>query len=240
MMTRLALLTAVLVGGCAPAAQVATAPAPTQPTALHWARSAAEHRAIYLQTFRAASDRLREVAAGRTAGTWGVILDADETVLDNSEYQRRLAQRGAAFDSETWNAWVREMAADTLPGAGAFIRLAQELGGRVVIVTNRAAIVCDETRRNIERLGLQVDGVLCQAQGESGKNGRFDAVAHGTSAAGLPPLDVVLFVGDNIQDFPGGAQAWRAAPAALLDRFGRDWFMVPNAMYGSWERNPHR
>jgi 5'-nucleotidase (lipoprotein e(P4) family) len=231
----------VLVAACAsappaaPAPQApAEAPAPTAtdaiPRDVHWVRSAAEHRALFLQTYRAATDRVRVLAAGRAGGSWAVIMDADETVLDNSEYQRRIARRGELFDPATWNDWVREQVADSLPGAGAFIRAVRELGGRVAIVTNRDEVVCDETRANLDGLAIRVDVVLCQAPGESGKSARFEAVQRGTTPAGLPPLDVVMFVGDNIHDFPG----------ADLARFGDTWFVLPNPMYGSWERNPPR
>lgn len=210
------------------------------PRDVHWVRSAAEFRAIFVQTYRAATDRLRELVAGRPTGSWAVIMDADETILDNSEYQRRIGLRGESFDIATWNEWVREQAADSLPGAAAFIRAVSELGGRVAIVTNRDEIVCDETRANLQRLAMTVDVVLCQVPGESGKAGRFDAVRRGTTPAGLPPLDVVMFVGDNIHDFPGATQQLRDAAPAAFAAFGDTWFVLPNPMYGSWERNPLR
>lgn len=236
------LMAAFTASGCATAP--AATPAPAAPAAVKndvlWARTAAEHRALYIQTYRLATERVRELAAGRERGAWAVILDADETVLDNSEYQRRLMERGERFDVTTWNAWVREVAADSLPGAAGFIRTVRELGGRVAIVTNRDAEVCDPTRRNLLGLGIIVDVVLCQAPGEQGKIGRFTAVQRGTTGAGLPPLEVIAYVGDNIHDFPAQTQALRAAAPSALDNFGRTWFIVPNPMYGSWERNTLR
>jgi acid phosphatase len=215
-------------------------PAGAPTNGVHWARTAAEHRGIFLQTYRAAADRVRELGVERPRWSWAVILDADETVLDNSEYQRRLAERRARFDVNTWNDWVREAAADSLPGAAGFIRTVRELGGRVAIVTNRDEEVCDETRSNLQRLAIAVDVVLCQAPGESGKNGRFRSVREGTTGTALPPLDVIVYVGDNIQDFPEQTQQLRNALPAAYDNFGRTWFLLPNPMYGSWERNPPR
>ena len=59
-------------------------------------------------------------------------------------------------------------------------------------------------------------------------------------SAALPqaprPLTVVAWVGDNILDFPGMSQAARQDPA-MLAPFGSRWFILPNPMYGSWERN---
>jgi 5'-nucleotidase (lipoprotein e(P4) family) len=239
----LPLLAAVVFAGCAttaPVAPVAAPPAAVLKNDVHWVRTAAEHRAVFVQTYRMATARLRELAAGRQPGSWAVILDADETVLDNSEYQRRIMERGERYDVRTWNAWVREAAADSLPGAAAFIRTVRELGGRVAIVTNRDEEVCEPTRRNLQGLSIVVDVVLCQAPGESGKNGRFTAVQQGTAPSTLPALDVVMWVGDNIQDFPGQTQQLRGAAPAAFDAFGRSWFLVPNPMYGSWERNAPR
>jgi 5'-nucleotidase (lipoprotein e(P4) family) len=232
-------LALALLAGCAtmPPAAVATAPLKND---VHWARTAAEHRGVFLQTYRVATDRARELAAGRAPGTWAVILDADETVLDNSEYQRRLMLRGERFASDTWNDWVREAAADSLPGAAGFIRAVRELGGRVAIVTNRDEPVCEPTRRNLDSLGITVDVVLCQAAGEEGKIARFTAVQRGTTNVALPPLDVLMYVGDNIHDFPGQSQQLRGAQPSAYDNFGRNWFLLPNPMYGSWERNPPR
>ena len=183
-----------------------------------------------------AGERLPALAAGRAAGTWAVILDADETVLDNSEYQRRRALLDSGYTSASWDAWVRERAATAVPGALDFLRRVRAAGGRVAIVTNRAEATCDATRENLRALGAESDVVLCQAPGEGDKNPRFRRVETG-DRTGLPALAVVAWVGDNIQDFPGLAQTARDAPAALAD-FGRRFFILPNPMYGSWERNP--
>ncbi|HUE88279.1 MAG TPA: HAD family acid phosphatase [Vicinamibacterales bacterium] len=228
---------------CAPTAQRAV-PAPpvaeraTLPGAIRWVRASAEHRALFLQVFDAASDRVRELAAKRERGAWAVILDADETVLDNSEYQRRRASQGLGFTPETWDAWVREEKATALPGAAAFLMIVHELGGRIAIVTNRDDYVCDETRRNMKALELAHDVVLCRVKGVSDKNPRFEAVQRGTAAPGMGPLEVVVWVGDNIQDFPALTQEVRSRNAEAFSAFGRSYFMLPNPMYGSWERLP--
>jgi 5'-nucleotidase (lipoprotein e(P4) family) len=236
-------LLVVFAAGCAPAAQRSVPPPPVAeravlPEAIRWVRASAEHRALFLQVFAAASDRVREVAATRGRGTWAVILDADETILDNSEYQRRRAAQGLGFTADTWDAWVREEKAGALPGAAAFLTLVRELGGRIAIVTNRDDVVCDETRRNMQALALVSDVVLCRVKGMSDKNPRFEAVQRGTAAAGMGPLDVVAWVGDNIQDFPQLTQDVRRRDAETLSAFGRAYFMLPNPMYGSWERLP--
>jgi len=232
----------VVLTGCARAPSPATAPPPAAATpslGLHWVRNAAEYRAIAIEVYRAATTAVEFASRDLPSGRWGVILDADETVLDNSEYQRRLGAAHARFSDSTWTIWVREQAAGAIPGAVAFAARVRALGGRVAIVTNRAEKVCPETRANLATIGVEADIVLCQPPGQSDKNPRFARVQDGTALAGVPPLEVVAWVGDNIQDFPGLSQTVRDDPAAFAP-FGHRFFVLPNPLYGSWERNPPR
>jgi 5'-nucleotidase (lipoprotein e(P4) family) len=212
--------------------------APPMPGAIVWSRASAEHKALFLQTYHAAEAELEQRARALQRGTWAVILDADETVLDNSVYQQERAQLGLPYTSESWNAWVRRIAATALPGAASFTKRVHDLGGRVVIVTNRDAAVCPETRENLRRVEISADLVLCAPPGQSDKNIRFRAVEAGTSTASVPALQVVMYVGDNIQDFPNLGQNTRFADDSAFTEFGRRYFLLPNPMYGSWERNP--
>lgn len=244
----LALLT--VAAACAPAAapptrtpSPAAAPEPvdlaSEHLEIHWVRSSAEYRAITLQTYRAAADRVRELEAGLEDGSWAVIMDADETILDNSEFQRRIAERGEVYTEEAWDAWAREEAATAVPGAAGFVALVRELGGHVAVVTNRHQGICPETRDNLQALRLRVSAVLCQT-GTSQKEERFRMVQEGRTGEGLPPLDVIMWVGDNIGDFPDLEQDLRDAPEPALAEFGRRYFVLPNPMYGSWPRNEWR
>lgn len=234
------------VASALPAPAPAPAPAPSSADALqpvwslgavHWWRNSAEQRAVFVQAYRWAGERLRELARGETAGGWVVIMDADETTLDNSTYQLRRGRQNLGYSSESWAEWVRERAAPATPGAAEFTRLVHELGGRVAIVTNRDDAQCADTRENLRSAGIAADVVMCRVQGLSDKNPRFAAVESGTGT-GLPPLRVLLWVGDNIQDFPRLSQEVRNQGAAALEPFGRRFIVLPNPMYGSWERNP--
>ena len=242
MNTLSAVALALLAGtaSCASPRSSSPAPQPTPvasdslPNDVKWVRNSAEYRALTREVYMIAGDRLPELVQGLPAQSWAVILDADETVLDNSEYQRRLAVAHAPFDAKSWTAWVNERAALEVPGALGFTRLVHSLGGRVVIVTNRSLAECDATRENLRAIGIDADVVLCQPPGEGNKNPRFQRVENGTAAPGVPVLSVVEWLGDNIQDFPSLTQAVRTDSAALA-RFGKRYFVLPNPMYGSWE-----
>jgi 5'-nucleotidase (lipoprotein e(P4) family) len=232
------LLLALLIA-CAPPGAVTPAPAPatSYPSDLLWTRTAAEHHALFIQTYRAAREMLAAQSRDRPSGTWAVIVDADETLLDNSDYQVRLHLTGASFDNDTWNVWVRERAATALPGAVDYVDAVRALGGRVVVVTNRDEEVCDPTRDNLRAVGLVVDLVLCRSSG-SDKQARFDSVRNGVGT--MPPMEVLQWVGDNIQDFPSMTQAARDGGSAPFGMFGERYFILPNPMYGSFERNAPR
>lgn len=244
----------VAAAACAPQPQVA--PAPSQPAVtpaltvspiartsaprdLQWARASAEHRAIYLETYRAAADRLVALSAGRPPASWAVILDADETVIDNSEYQIGRIPFGSSFDAPTWTTWVMEGRAPALPGAPEFTSRVHELGGKVVIVSNRDDAQCPVTRTNLAHVAIKADLVLCKTSTDD-KNARFDAVQNGSAAPGFGPIAVLEWIGDNIQDFPHMSQSLRNQPDSAFARFGDIYFALPNVMYGSWQANPFK
>ncbi|HEY5946304.1 MAG TPA: HAD family acid phosphatase, partial [Kofleriaceae bacterium] len=106
-----------------------------------------------------------------------------------------------------------------------------------VFVSNRlAATECAQTEANLMTASLPYDAILCKTD-TSDKNPRFAAIAAGTAKPGLPALDVILYVGDNILDFPMMSQDIRKQPASAFAKFGQDFILLPNSMYGSWEKN---
>ena len=227
--------------GCGPHRQLSQSPTPNAAADprndIRWFRASAEYRGIAIEVYRAAGARLPELTRDLGRGTWAVILDADETVLDNSLNERRLADRHATFSETEWTAWVRERTATAIPGAVDFTRRIHALGGRVAIVTNRADSLCQPTRENLARVGIEADLVLCQPGPESDKNPRFRRIRQGTAAPGIPALTVVEWLGDNIQDFPDLSQSMRSS-IANYQEFGVRSFLLPNPMYGSWTHNP--
>jgi 5'-nucleotidase (lipoprotein e(P4) family) len=229
--------TAPAVAPAPPAAPVAApAPAPL-PGALRWVRDSAEHRALFLQVYHAAAAHVEREAAVRPPGSWAVVLDADETVIDNSTYQLERARAGEPFDAPSWRAWCARREATPLPGAAAFLSRVRALGGRVAIVTNRTFTECPDTEAVFRAHGLAYDVMLCRPDaGPGDKNPRFEALAEGRTAADLPPLEIVAVVGDNIRDFPGQSQAIREQGDQAFAAFGARYFVLPNPMYGSWER----
>jgi 5'-nucleotidase (lipoprotein e(P4) family) len=222
-----------------PAAPLAVASPAMPDLALRWVRNSAEYPAAAIQAYRLAALRIDDVSASMAPGTWAVSLDADETVLDNSQYAKERAAAGLAHSSERWRAWVARRAAVPVPGSAAFLRRVKEKGGVIVIVTNRTQAECPDTEENFRAFALPFDVMLCRPQdGPGDKEPRYDSVANGTARPGLRPLEIVLWVGDNIQDFPHMRQEARKAGEAAFAQFGQRFIIIPNPTYGSWERNP--
>ena len=232
------LLALAVTTGCRAAAPTPKPAAPhAEPAAdpilaIRWVRDAAEYEAALHQVYALAGTQVERAAAGRGAGSWGVILDADETIISNLKYQEERTALGKGYTSESWTAWVRRKEATALPGAAAFLQRVRALGGHIAIVTNRRAAVCPDTEANLTAVGLIHDVVLCRTD-EEDKNPRFQAVAKGTG--GQPPIEVVAYVGDNIRDFPAASQAIKGTGPENFAKFGTTWFVVPNPLYGSWE-----
>lgn len=219
--------------------------------AILWAQTSAEYAANATQTYRAARRSLVEAlrdkgwtAALEQAGDYSskapaVILDLDETILDNSAYRVQRLEAGKGFDEASWRAWVREERAGAVPGAIEFLKFAHARGVALFYVTNRdcSSEAGDATRKQLEKLLVPLSNpsrLLCRTGGLSDKSPRRAAVAG--------EYRILLLIGDDFGDFltvPSGqatVEARRRLFRTHVDYWGERWFMLPNPMYGSWER----
>lgn len=203
---------------------------------LKWYRRSAERRALAAQAYRIASERL-EAKAATVTGNWGVVLDIDETTLNNSLYQQERMDLGLGYSPASWTEWVERKAATPLDGVVELTKRVKQLGGKVVFVSNRMqATECGPTEGNLDAHGIPHDAMLCKTD-TSDKNPRFNALTNGTAPSTLPAMKTVLYIGDNILDFPAMAQDARKGPASGFAKFGDEFILLPNSMYGSWEKN---
>ena len=227
----------VLAGCQAPA----TTAARTGTDAVLWTQQAAEHDALFKAVYASATARLDEaVAESQQRGSGkppAVVLDVDETMLDNTPYQAWLIKRGQSYDRETWDAWCQKSEAEPLPGAASFLAAARASGVEVFYVTNRDVSVKDATYRNLKRVAdpaVTSDRVLFRGErgwtGEKGSRWAFIEQTH----------DIVMMLGDNLGDFYSEVNVSPAERDAMVENargmWGHTWFVLPNPMYGSWER----
>ena len=209
--------------------------------AVLWTQSSAEYRALAFQTFSLARLRLDQDLAQHKSRRRGqkppaIIVDADETVLDNSRFQAELILRGAGYTSESWQAWCARAEAGAVPGAVDFLNYAFRHGVRVFYITNRRQTEKPGTITNLKSLGfpdVSEETVMVREQGSTpSKESRRQTVRAG--------YRVVLLVGDNLNDFNDDFSGKSIADRkAQVDReraeFGSQFIVVPNPMYGDWE-----
>jgi acid phosphatase len=230
--------------------------------AVLWMQTSVEYRAVVEQAYRLARLRLDAAladpawtAATEQVGDFGhlppaVVLDLDETVLDNSAFQARQTRTAAPYSEAAWNAWCEERRADALPGAVEFLRYARERGVAAYFITNREFPVEDATRDVLTRLGIEhslsPDTVLTRcARAEAGTSARCDRPEWDASDKTSRRREVarshriLLLIGDDLGDFvpSGGTVTEREARVAPYDGYwGTKWIAIPNPTYGSWER----
>ena len=225
-------------GASAPTPEVSAGPETAEmPKHVRWTRNSAEHKAVFLQTYRLAQWVLEAQVADLKVGTWAVAVDADETIIDNSLYEKEITSVGEKMTEDTWDDWVERREATALPGAIDFLERVQGLGGRVAVVTNRRVRHCDATRDVLRTARIPFDVVLCRDE-DGEKEPRWELVELGNAAPGLPPMRIVMWLGDNIGDFPELDQTVRFQGDTAFADFGTKFIVFPNPTYGSWEDNP--
>jgi len=223
--------------------------------AVLWMQRSVEYRANSLSIFALARIRLDQALASPSwtaapkeqTGAYqslppAVVLDVDETILDNSGYQAWMALRDQSFELKTWDLFVDTVTSRPIPGALEFARYADGRGVKVFYVTNRTAAEEASTRKNLEKLGFPLGGAVDTLL-PAGKQPGWDS-AKGTRRAYIAKsYRILLNLGDNLGDF---VDEYRGSEAERLrvmeehrDRWGREWIMLANPAYGSFESAPY-
>ena len=209
-----------------------------------WVNKSVEYRWNSQQIYQAAANRIYQYMGGEKEGKWGVILDLDQTVFDNSGFQALLLERGAgSYDHHLWNEWVESSQATLVPGALFFLEEVKRLGGLVIIVSNRSDHHKPASENNLVALGVPYDEILLMS-GERSKVARWQSAIN---EIGFMP---VLWLGDQITDFPlfdedytgddcpsfTAAYSYAAPEDAFLsEQLGRCIFVIANPLYGAWK-----
>lgn len=243
----------LLLAGCllATAAQAQEPAANDGTNATYWMQNAVEYKANTTALYALAMMRLNQAmsdptwtAAPEEQGSGyekkpvAVILDVDETVLDNSPYQAWIVEKGQHYSSKTWAPFVNTETSRAIPGSLDFINYAASREVAVFYVSNRKAPEEAATRANLAALGYPVgdeeDRVLLRNEKEAWGSDK------GTRRAEVAKkYRIALLIGDNLGDFLDDVDVSPAERLAMFDanaaHWGRDWIMLPNPSYGSWE-----
>lgn len=243
--------------GFAPAGAALAEDAPANDTlnAVLWMQRSVEYKANTLGAFALAQIRLDQALADKTrtaapveqTGAFqdlppAIIVDADETILDNSGYQAWLIAAGESFNPKTWTVFVKSQTSPPIPGALEFTKYADSKGVKVFYISNRTKDEEDATRESMTKYGFPMGGNVDtflsareQPDWGSAKSTRRAVVAK--------DYRVLLLVGDNFGDFSDGYKGTEDERLKLYEadkvRWGHDWIMLPNPAYGSFESAPY-
>ena len=224
--------------------------------AVLWMQRSVEYKANSLTAFALARIRLDQALADKNwtaapkeqTGNYqslppAIVLDVDESILDNSGYQAWMALKDTTFDPKTWNAYVNTVSSLPIPGAVEFARYADSKGVKVFYISNRTAEEEPATKKNLERFGFPMGGnvdvmLMTRKQPDWGS-------AKGTRRAHIAKsYRILLNVGDNFGDFVDEYRGTEAERLKVMeehkDRWGREWIMIANPAYGSFESAPFK
>jgi 5'-nucleotidase (lipoprotein e(P4) family) len=224
----------------------ATAQVPTEPAqntyiegATLWQQTSGERRALSYQAFTLARMMLdRDLRINRRNRKRGaVIVDLDETILDNSRYEGMLLQKRVNYNQKDWTDWCNRAEATAVPGAVEFLRYASSHGVTVFYITNRNDSQKQGTAVNLKKLGfpnVNDQTLLVQTDPKnSSKEPRRQEVG--------AKYRVVLLMGDDLNDFAKvfedskTVESRAVAADRLRNEFGQRFIVLPNPMYGNWE-----
>ncbi|HEY3139262.1 MAG TPA: 5'-nucleotidase, lipoprotein e(P4) family [Blastocatellia bacterium] len=204
--------------------------------AVLWQQVSAESRALQYQAYKLARLTLdRDLRLHRKSNLKrAVVVDVDETVLDNSRYQAELIVNRQSFTSASWIEWCNRAKASAIPGAVDFLKYAATRGVRVFYVTNRRETEKAGTITNLKQLGFPdvSDETVVVRTDVSSKEPRRQSIRR--------RYRIVLLFGDNLSDFSNAFEdkppkERTAVVEAAREKFGTEFIVLPNPMYGDWE-----
>ncbi len=220
-----------------------------QVAAVLYQQKAAEYRALAYQAFNLARLRLdadlekknvKKLPKAERKMPRAIVVDIDETVLDNSPAQAYGIKNSAAFNTKDWYAWGEMRKARAVPGSVEFLNYAVAKGVKVFYVSNRDEVQKAATIDNLKNVGfvdVSAENVLLRIKDDQGNN-----VSTKTPRRDLvsKKYRMVMLMGDNLDDFSDVFER-----KSIVDRFaeadkvkndwGKRWIVLPNAMYGTWE-----
>lgn len=203
--------------------------------AVLWTQVSGEYRALSYQAFNVAKMSLDNYLATHKGNKKvAIVVDADETVINNSAYNAWLISQGKSYSQPTWQQWMQAAEAQAMPGATEFLNYVKQQGAEVFYITNRYEKGRAGTMKNMQALGFPfVDDQHLILRTDTGdKEPRRQQV--------LVNYDIALLMGDNLSDFSNqlaadSLTATRNAVDKNSTLFGSRYIVLPNPMYGDWE-----
>lgn len=202
--------------------------------AVIWQQTSAEYVALCHQAFNAAKKQLNYYNDfGSSDKPPIIVMDIDETVLDNSPYNGYLTLNNKEYSEASWRKWTSLSQAEAIPGAVKFIEYASVTGIPIYYISNRSDEDLQTTIQNMIDLGLPVnqDNFFLKQEGFT-----KSSIRDGLSKQ----FEIILSIGDNLADFEEvyerqlGLKERKDIANSMGNQFGNKYIILPNVMYGGW------
>lgn len=201
-----------------------------------WMQNSAEYRGLCYQAYNTALERVKAAVTNHQKGDkpLAIVLDADETVLDNTAFEVGYIGTNNEYNGKEWGEWCNAAEALAMPGAAEYLQAVDKLGVDIFYISNRSTSQIPCTVENFKKVDFpQADEKHMIFQDTSGdKMSRFEEV--------MKEYDVVVFMGDKISDLPINSHHKSQSDRNALvdqhkDEFGKRFIVFPNPIYGDWE-----
>jgi len=205
----------------------------TLPNDVRWVRESNEYIALCNQVYANAINKLKDTLSPNQYSlnilhnNYAVVMDLDETVLDNSYYQVELYNKKEKYNPDSWDEWVLKEEAGLVPGTYEYIRFLRNNNIQIIFISNRMHKRVEETKNNMKKLGIYSsdDIYLLRIDRADKKTIRRAEIFNSTGRMkDYKTFEIIQYLGDAIGDFE----------FENLDRFGLNQFVFPNPMYGKW------
>ena len=196
------------------------------PNDVRWVTSSFEYKELCNQIYTNAWISIRNKIYSSNEPV--IVMDLDETVLDNSKYQIELFNKSTSYKPKTWNKWVKKEESDLVPGSKEFItRFKKIKNSKIIFLSNRDASTLNATKSNMKKLDILFadDIFLLKESEDDTKIVRRNEIIKGEGRMDkLGAKKIIAYFGDAIGDFPKDKNF----------EFGINKFLFPNPMYGKW------
>ena len=200
-----------------------------------WQQTAAEYRALCYQAFNLAKARIDDVIKREPGkNNLAIITDLDETVLNSSNITAQMIKTGKDINSQEWLQWIKTVDPPVVPGAVEFLQYAASKKINVFYISNREVSGLQFTLSILQKLQLPDADTshMLFLSNDFSKEPRRRVV--------MKNYDVVLLLGDNLNDFMQVFEEKRIGERLnetdrVKEEWGKKFIVLPNATYGEWE-----
>ena len=200
---------------------------------MYWHKNSAEYKALCLQAYNAAKNKLDIELSKNIDETLAIVADLDETILNNTPYNEMLIEENTSFNQENWSDWVNKKNATAVPGSLDFFNYADSKGVEIIYLSNRRVENYEPTKENLISLGFpfkESTQMLLRTNSRD-KDERRKSIEN---------YNIIMFIGDNLGDFDStffdkdNEERWEISKSKK-EKFGDSFILIPNLIYGDWE-----